>query len=227
MKLPLSFFDKKRVGDLLQRIDDYNRIHNFLTTISMQFLYSMINLIVFSIVLGIYSLEIMIVFVVASIIYLFWLILFFNKRRELDNARFEQLSESQNHLIQIIEGIQEVKLNSCEKRKRWEWEDIQNKLFRINTKKVSYNQYQKTGAIIINEIKNIFITVLAAESVISGKMTLGMMLAVQYIMGQLNGPIEQMIDFFRYTQEAKISLERLLEFNKIKEELLDLLMKEK
>lgn len=218
MKLPIGFFDSKKVGDLMQRISDHSRIQTFLTSSSIQILFAFTNLIVFSIVLSIYNLRIFIVFIVGSICYLTWVMLFMKKRRELDNKSFAQLSSNQNNLIQLITGMQEIKLNNCEKQKRWEWEKVQENIFRINFKSLALNQYQEAGGVIFNQSKNIFITYLAARSVVSGDLSLGMMLSIQYILGQLNAPLNQMITFFRAAQDAKISIERFSEIHEIEPE---------
>jgi len=213
MKLPVSFFDSKMIGDLIQRIGDHRRIESFLTSSTLNILFSFVNLIIFGIVLFIYSVNIFLIFLVGSVLYTLWVYLFMKKRRELDNRRFAQLSDNQSNIIQLITGMQEIKLNNCEKQKRWEWERIQARLFRVNIASLSLNQYQQAGGVFINEVKNIIITFIAAKSVIDGNMTLGMMLAVQYIMGQLNSPINQMISFLQSTQDAKISMERLGEIH--------------
>ncbi|OFX21762.1 MAG: ABC transporter ATP-binding protein [Bacteroidetes bacterium GWA2_31_9b] len=213
MKLPVSFFDTKMIGDLIQRIGDHQRIESFLTSSTLNILFSFVNLIIFGIVLLIYSVPIFFIFLIGSAIYTAWVYLFMKKRRELDNRKFAQLSNNQSNVIQLITGMQEIKLNNCEKQKRWEWESIQAKLFKVNMASLSLSQYQQAGGVFINEIKNIIITFVAAKSVIDGQMTLGMMLAVQYIIGQLNSPITQMIGFLQTTQDAKISLERLGEIH--------------
>lgn len=218
MKLPVAFFDTKMIGDLIQRIGDHQRIENFLTSSTLNILFSFVNLIIFGIVLFIYSVNIFIIFLVGSILYTTWVYLFMKKRRDLDNRRFAQLSDNQSNVIQLITGMQEIKLNNCEKQKRWEWENIQARLFRVNIASLSLSQYQQAGGVFINEIKNVIITFIAAKSVIDGNMTLGMMLAVQYIMGQLNSPINQMISFLQTTQDAKISLERLGEIHNKEDE---------
>ncbi len=218
MKLPIAFFDSKMTGDLMQRIGDHRRIEIFLTSSTLNILFSFISLIIFGIVLAIYSLKILWIFVVGSILYIIWVFLFMKKRRELDHHRFKQLSENQNNLIQLFTGMQEIKLNNIEKQKRWEWETIQAKLFQVNVKSLSLNQYQQAGATFINETKNILIIILTATAVISGDMTLGMMVAVQYILGQLNSPLDQMIGFLHRTQDAKISLERMGEIHLKKDE---------
>ncbi len=213
MKLPLSFFDKKMTGDILQRINDHRRIENFLTSTSLNIIFAFVNLIIFGIVLLFYSLKIFIIFLVGSFLYGLWIWFFMKKRRELDYKRFAQLSDNQSSVIQLINGMQEIKLNNSEGQKRWEWEGIQARLFKVNVKSLALNQYQQAGSVFLNETKNIFISFIAATSVIHGEMTLGMMLAVQYIIGQLNSPVEQMISFMRSAQDAKISLERLGEIH--------------
>lgn len=218
MKLPIGYFDTKMIGDILQRIGDHRRIESFLTSSTLNILFSMVNLVIFGFVLAIYDALIFIVFLIGSVLYFLWIYLFMKKRRELDFKRFAQLSDNQSNLIQIITGMQEIKLNNCEKQKRWEWERIQAKLFKVNIKSLSLSQYQQIGSVFLNQTKNILITFLAAKGVVEGQMTLGMMLAVQYIIGQLNSPIEQLISFMHTTQDAKISLERLGEVHQKKDE---------
>lgn len=209
MRLPISFFDTKLMGDLMQRIGDQRRIETFLTGSSLNILFSAFTFLIFSIVLAVYSLNILAVFLAGSILYVLWIYLFLRKRKELDYKRFSQLAENQSNLIQLISGMQEIKLNNCEKQKRWDWERIQARIFRINLKGLSLNQYQQAGAVFFNQLKNILITFMAAKAVVDGNMTLGMMVAVQYIIGQLNAPVEQLIFFMRAAQDAQISLERL------------------
>ena len=223
MKLPLGFFDIKLIGDILQRIGDHRRIEHFLTTSSLNIMFSLVNLLIFGIVLFIYSWKIFLLFVFGSFLYFLWLSIFMRKRRELDFKRFSNLSDNQSKLIQLIYGVQDIKLYHAERQKRWEWENIQGALFKVNIKSLALTQYQEAGGVFINETKNILITFLAATAVIHGDMTLGMMLAVSYILGQLNSPIEQMINFMHVTQDAKISMERLGEIHKeINEERDDL-----
>ncbi len=218
MKLPIGFFDTKMIGDIMQRIGDHTRIQSFLTTSTLNILFSMVNLVIFGIVLAIYSMKIFSVFLIGSTLYIIWIYLFMKKRRTLDFKRFAQLSDNQSTLIQLIQGMPEIKLNNCEKQKRWDWEKIQAKLFKVNVKSLSLEQYQQVGSVFLNETKNIIITFLAAALVIDGSITLGMMLAVQYIIGQLNSPIVQMINFLHSTQDAKISLERLGEIHNKEDE---------
>jgi ATP-binding cassette subfamily B protein len=169
-------------------------------------------------VLAIYNMTIFAVFFLASILYVIWVVVFMKKRRELDFKRFQQLADNQSNLYQLITGIQEIKLNNCEKQKRWDWERIQARLFKVNVKSLSLGQYQQSGALFVNQLKNIFISFYAAKGVIDGQMTLGMMMAVQYIIGQLNSPIEQLIGFLHSLQDAKISLERLGEIHQRQDE---------
>ncbi len=218
MKLPIGFFDSKMIGDLMQRIGDHTRIENFLTVSSLNILFSMVTLVMFSVVLAIYSLKILLIFLIGSALYIIWVLLFMKKRREVDYKRFAQMADNQSNLIQLITGMQEIKLNNCEKQKRWDWEKIQARLFKVNIKGLALNQYQQAGAVFFNQTKNILIIFVAADSVVRGDMTLGMLVAVQYIIGTLNSPIDQMITFFRSAQDAKISLERLGEIHSREEE---------
>lgn len=218
MKLPVSFFDSKKTGDVLQRMNDHQRIESFLTGSSLNVLFSLINLIVFSIVLAVFNVYIFVVFAIASVLYAFWVMLFLKKRKELDYKRFEIASQEQSATIQLIQGMQEIKLNGAEQPVRWNWERLQAKLFKFSMRGLALNQWQQSGAFFINEGKNIFITFLSAKAVIEGQMTLGSMLAVQYIIGQLNSPIEQMIGFVQSWQNAKISMDRLNEIHTIEDE---------
>jgi ATP-binding cassette subfamily B protein len=218
MKLPLGFFDSKMIGDILQRIEDHGRIERFLTAQSIGILFSMFNLVVFAIVLAIYSMKIFFIFVIGSALYFLWVYLFMKRRRELDYKRFNKLSENQSKLIQIVNGMQEIKLNNYEKEKRWEWERVQAGLFKVSVKSLSLEQYQDAGSVVINETKNILIIIVSATAVIHGELTLGMMLAIQYIIGQLNSPLKMLVNFMHHAQDAKISLERLAEIHDKKDE---------
>jgi ATP-binding cassette subfamily B protein len=218
MKLPVGFFDTKMTGDILQRIGDHRRIESFLTTSSLTILFSMFSLLVFAVILAIYSLKILLIFLVGSLLYFLWIYLFMKRRRSLDHKYFSRMAENQSKLIQIIHGIREIKLNNAERTNQWDWQNIQAGLFRVNMSSLSLSQYQEAGGVFINETKNILINVIAAIAVINGNMTLGMLLAVSYILGQLNGPIEQMIMFFHRAQDAKISLERLGEIHETEDE---------
>jgi len=218
MKLPVGFFDTKLTGDILQRIGDHRRIESFMTTSSLTILFSMVNLVVFAIILAIYSVKILLIFLAGSLLYFVWIYLFMKRRRSLDHKYFSRQAENQSKLIQIIHGIREIKLNNAERTNQWEWQNIQAGLFRVNMSSLSLSQNQEAGGVFINETKNILINVVAAIAVINGHMTLGMLLAVSYILGQLNGPIEQMITFFHRAQDAKISLERLSEIHETEDE---------
>ncbi|HRZ77940.1 MAG TPA: ATP-binding cassette domain-containing protein, partial [Bacteroidales bacterium] len=219
MRLPIRFFDSRMVGDLMQRIADHRRVEAFLTSSSLHVLFSGINLIAFGIVLAVYDLPILFVFLGGSVLYVLWITLFMRRRRKLDFQRFERLSDNQNTLIQLLSGMQEIKLHGAERVRRWEWERIQAALFRLRVRSLSLEQYQQAGAVLINETKNILVTVMAATAVVDGSMTLGMMLAVQYIIGQLNGPVEQLIAFMLSAQDARISLERLAEVHTREDEV--------
>jgi len=218
MKLPIRFFDIKMIGDIMQRIRDNSRIQSFLTSSSINTLFSFFNLIIFSVVLGLYNLKILGIFLLASVLYVLWIVIFLKKRKELDYKRFAQASAEQSNLYQLITGMQEIKLNNCEKQKRWEWENIQVKLFNVSIKGLALSQYQQAGAFFIDQTKNIVISFFAAQAVITGNMTMGMMMAVQYIIGQLNAPISQLIGFVQSAQDAKISLERLGEIHNREDE---------
>ena len=213
MKLPMKFFDTKLMGDLLQRIEDHRRVEQFLTSSSLSLLFSFFTFLVFGVVLAVYNLGIFLVFLFGTSLYAGWIILFLKKRRQLDYKYFEQAGRNRNVTYQLIGGMQEIKLQGCEQRKRWEWEDVQADLFKVNLQSLNLQQVQQAGSITINEVKNILITVLAATAVIHGNMTLGMMLAVQYIIGQLNSPVEQLIQFIYSWQDVSISLNRMNEIH--------------
>ncbi|PVX51928.1 ABC transporter transmembrane protein [Balneicella halophila] len=195
MKLPMKFFDTKLTGDLIQRIEDHRRIERFLTAQTLNLLFSIFTFIVFGVVLFYYNLLIFCIFLIGSVLYGIWILFFLKKRRLLDYKLFEQQGINRNVVYQMITGMQEIKLQGCEQRKRWEWEDVQADLFDVNMESLSLQQTQEAGSILINELKNILITVVAATAVINGNLTLGMMLAIQYIIGQLNSPIEQIMSF--------------------------------
>ncbi len=218
LRLPVSFFESKKTGDILQRIGDHQRIESFLTGTSLNVLFSMFNLIIFSVVLAYYNLTIFGVFLISSIVYSIWIVLFLRYRRKLDNKRFALASQNQSSLIQLVQSVPELKLNNAEIKKRWEWENLQVKNFHLSVKGLALQQYQQTGAMIINEGKNIVISFLAATAVVNGQMTLGAMMALQYIIGQLNSPVEQLIQFMQHYQDAQISLERLNEIHEIDDE---------
>ncbi len=213
MKLSMRYFDTKLTGDILQRIEDHNRIEQFLTSRALEIVFSFFTLVIFSVVLWIYSFNIFLIFVAGSLLYTIWIAIFLKKRRILDFKYFEARAKNQNTTYQLIQGMQEIKLQNTEKRKRWEWEDVQADLFKINISALKLSQTQEAGNVFINETKNIIITIIAALSVVKGEMTLGMMLATQYIIGQLILPVEQMIRFIHDLQDTKISLERINEIH--------------
>lgn len=218
MRLPLHFFDTKMVGDIIQRIGDHNRIESFMTGTSINTLFSFVNFIVFGIVLAYYDLSILGLFLLGNGLYVAWILAFMKYRRELDIKRFAQAASEQSNLFQLITGMQEIKLNNCETEKRWEWERIQVKLFKISIKGLALGQYQQLGSVFFNQTTNILISFIAARAVVSGEMTLGMMMSLTYIVGQLTSPIEQFIGFARSFQDAKISLERLGEIHQREDE---------
>ena len=211
MKMPISYFDSKMTGDILQRINDHKRIQDFLTGSSLSVIFSVFNIIIFGIVLLVYSGMIFLLFMGGSALYVAYVWLFMKKRAELDHKRFAQQSANQSTVVQLVNGMQEIKLSACEQQKRWEWERIQAKLFQVNIKSLALRQYQDSGAILINQSKNLLITALVASLVVKGEMTLGMMLSVQYIIGQLNSPVNELITFARDMQDARLSMNRLSE----------------
>ncbi|WP_461113200.1 peptidase domain-containing ABC transporter [Spirosoma jeollabukense] len=221
MKLPISFFESKNIGDISQRIQDHHRIETFLTGATLNTLFSVINLLIFSIVLGTYSGQLLAIFAIGSIISIAWITIFLNRRKDLDYRRFQRMRENQNTIYELITGMQEIKLNNCEKARRWEWERIQAKLFKINIQSLALEQYQEVGASFVTQLKNIFVSYLAATLVIDNQITLGVMLSISYIIGQMNGPLSQLMTFMRSVQDAKISLDRLGEVHNKPDEELD------
>lgn len=213
LKLPMSFFDTKKTGDLLQRMADHNRVQQFLTNQVLSIAFSFFNFVIFGIVLLVYNSIVFSIFFAGSILYGLWMVLFLNRRKILDYELFEQQARNNNKTYQFITCMQEIKLQNCEQRRRWEWEDVQADTFFIQMKTLKLKQMQEAGAIFINEIKNILITVFAATAVIDGNMSLGAMLAVQYIVGQLNSPLDQLMIFIYSIQDVKISLERINEIH--------------
>ena len=201
MRLPMSFFDTKMTGDLLQRIHDHERVERFLTAQTLTVLFSAFSFVVFGGVLLYYNRLIFFIFVLGSALYAVWVTFFLKKRRLLDYTYFEQRARNQSKTMQLLNGMQEIKLQHCERRRRWEWEDIQADLFRTNIESMRLQQSQEAGSIVI--------TVIAATAVIGGSLSLGMMLAIQYIIGQLNAPVEQFVQFLYSWQDVKISLERM------------------
>lgn len=218
MKLPLRFFDSKNIGDIMQRIGDNERIKSFLTGATLTTLFSFANFLVFAIILAYYNLTILGVFVLGNTLYILWILLFLKYRRKLDMGRFAQASAEQSNLVQMVTGMQEIKLNNCEKHQRWKWERIQVKLFKISVKGLALGQYQQLGSIFFSQTTSLFISFIAARAVLEGDITLGMMMSISYILGQLSGPISQVIGFVQAAQDAKISLERLNEIHSREDE---------
>ena len=204
LRLPMSYFDRKLTGDLMQRIADHARVQTFLTTQVLGVSFSVLNFLIFGIVLAFYDAAIFGVFMAGSAVYGLWITFFLRRRKVLDYELFERQSENQNKTFQFLTSMQEIKLQDCERRRRWEWEDVQADLFAVQMKILKLGQSEEAGAIFINEVKNILITVMAAAAVINGEITLGAMLAVQYIIGQLNSPVEQLMAFVYSLQDVKI-----------------------
>ncbi len=222
MKLPMSYFDVKMTGDIMQRIGDHQRIERLLTGNTFTILFSLFNLVTFSAVLIWYSLSLFTIFLIGSALYIIWILLFLKKRKEIDYKMFDESSSLKSKVIELINGMQEIKLHNAERQKRWEWEYLQARLFKVAIKRLMLNQTQSVGSGLINELKNMLITIYSAMLVIDGELTLGMMLSVSYIIGQLNSPIYQVISFVHSIQDAKISLDRLAEVHKIEDEELDI-----
>jgi len=218
LKLPMSFFDTKLMGDLMQRMNDHSRVNTFLTQQTLNITFVIFTFVVFSLVLFFYNKLVFVIFLLGSILYGVWMTLFLKRRKVLDYELFEQQAINNNKTYEFITSMQEIKLQGCEQRRRWEWEDTQADLFGVQMKSLKLQQTQEAGSIFINEVKNIIITVVAATAVIHGQMTLGMMLAVQYIIGQLNSPVEQLMNFFYSLQDVKISLERINEIHQMDDE---------
>ena len=218
LKLPMSFFDTKLMGDLMQRMGDHGRVNSFLTGQTLSIAFSLFSFVVFSVVLLLYNGLIFAIFLIGSLLYGLWMMLFLRRRKVLDYELFEQQAINNNKTYEFITSMQEIKLQDCEQRRRWEWEDTQADLFAVQMKSLKLQQTQEAGSIFINEVKNIVITVVAAAAVIHGQMTLGMMLAVQYIIGQLNSPVEQLMSFFYSLQDVRISLERINEIHRVEDE---------
>jgi len=219
MKLPISFFDVRVTGDIMQRISDHHRIERILTTSSLSVLFSVLNMIIMSSVLAYYNLQIFFVFFIGSTFYFLWTILFLKQREILDYKRFLEVAQEQNNIIEMINGMQEIKLHNAEKQKRWNWEYIQARLFKISITGLAIEQIQNIGSNTINELKNMIIVYISAKLVINGQITLGVMMAISSIVGSLNGPIHQLIGFIRELQDAKISISRLSEIHEKKDEI--------
>ncbi len=218
MKLPLRFFDTKNIGDILQRIGDHGRIESFLTGTSIGTFFSLANFIVFAVIMAYYNMLILSIFLIGNTFYVIWVLSFMRYRRKLDYSRFSQASAEQGNLYGLITGMQDIKLNNCEKQQRWKWERIQIKLFKISVKGVSIGQIQHVGALFFSQLTYVTISYLSAKAVVEGEITLGMMVSISYIIGQLAAPIGQIIGLAHSFQDAKISLERLNEIHNREDE---------
>jgi ATP-binding cassette subfamily B protein len=218
MKLPIRFFDAKNIGDILQRIGDHSRIQSFMSGTSLSTLFSFFNFFIFAGIMAYYSLPILGVFLLGNTLYVTWILSFLRYRKKLDYKRFAQASANQSNIVQLITGMQEIKMNNCEKQQRWKWEKIQIKLFKISIQGTALGQYQQLGSVFFNQTTSLFISYLSARSVVEGQITLGMMMSISYILGQLSGPIGQVIGFVQSLQDAKISLERLNEIHNKEDE---------
>lgn len=218
MRLPIRFFDAKNIGDIMQRIGDHGRIQAFMGGTTLSTLFSFVNFFIFAFILAYYNLPILIVFLVGNSLYITWILLFLRWRKKLDQKRFTQSSANQSNIVQLITGMQEIKLNNCEKQQRWKWEAIQVKLFKINIEGTALGQYQQVGSVFFSQTTSLLISFLSAKAVIEGNITLGMMMSISYIIGQLSGPIGQVIGFVQSLQDAKISLERLNEIHNTQDE---------
>lgn len=219
MRLPLAYFERRNLGDVLQRITDHQKIEEFLTSHSLNVIFSMVNLVVFSIIMGLYSGTILAIFAVGTVLSVTWIVLFLNKRKVVDYQQFAQMSSNQNAIVQMVDGMPEIRMNQAEITRRQEWEGIQGKLFNVRLRSLAIEQYQQAGTMFLNESKNILITFLAAYLVTTGEISLGMMMAITYILAQMNAPIDQLINFIRLAQDAKISMERLGEIQLMEEEV--------
>lgn len=218
MNLPISFFDTRVTGDIMQRISDQNRIEQVLTNSSLSTVFSLVNILTLNVVLFYYNYKLSLVYIVASIIYILWITVFLKKRAKIDYQNFAQLSQEQSKVIELINGMQEIKMHNAERQKRWEWESLQVKLFKIKIKFLRIEQFQSIGGNFINQIKDIIVTFISAKLVIEGEITLGMMLSVQFIVGQLSSPLTQLISFIQQLQDAQISLDRLNEIHEKEDE---------
>ena len=218
LRLPLSFFDTTAFGDIMQRFNDHEQIELFLTSTSLQAIFSTINIVIFGLVLCLYDATIFYVFLIGTVAYVFWVLLFRHARRRINVQRFKAESRNQGAVVQLIQGVQDVKLSNSERQWCWDWEQIQVALFKLNYQGLAVKQYQKAGATFLNEGKNIIITFLAAKAVIDGHLTLGSMITVQYILGQLNKPMDQIILFLETWQDAQFSFERLNQIQQLDDE---------
>jgi len=218
MKLPMSFFDLKTHGDIMQRMSDQQRIESFLTGSTLNTLFSLVNVVIFGSLLLVYNKTIFLIFFVATVLYTLWILVFMKYRRQLDEKRFKIASDNQTYMVEMIQSIKDIKLNNAQKQKRWGWEALQAKLFKFKVESLALSQYQSIGSMAINQAKGILITYISAKAVIDGEITLGGMMAIQYIVGMVSNPVESLLGFMQSYQDAKISLERLNEIYETEEE---------
>lgn len=218
MRLPMAFFNEKSLGDVMQRVEDQKRIETFLSTQLSSILFSLVNIVIYTAIFAIYDGVIFSIFLGSTLLYLGWISLFMGKRRDLDAKRFEMAAEERDKLVQIMQGMPDIKLANAEMPRRWDWELLRAKLFRQQMKSLSLSQTQQIGGLIINETKNILITFLSAKAVLDGHLSLGAMLAVQQMLGQTNSPIEQLVNYMQQWQDAKLSMERLNEVHQMQDE---------
>lgn len=222
LKLPVPFFERKMTSDILIRISDHGRIQGFVFHTLLSISVSILSFIVYSVILAYYSIPLLLIFVLGSILYTLWILLFLKTRKKLDYEYFEASVINQNEILQMIDGIYDIKANSLQHQKQWDWERSRIKIFGLNFKMLNIGQLQSVGVMCIDQLKSILIVFFTADAVIQGNMTLGMMLSVQYIIGQMNGPVGNLIGFIQSYQDAKISLERVSEITQEeKEEVLN------
>lgn len=209
MRLPARFFDSKNAGDIITRINDQKRIENFVTSVILRTVFSALTFVVFMIVLAVYNTTILVIFLGGSALAFAWTILFMERRRSLDYRLFSSSTANSENIFEIINGMQEIKINQFELYKKWQWQKLQARLFKLNISSLKLEQYQGIGTIFFTQAKNILITYTAATAVVNGEITLGMMLSISFIIGQLNSPVDQFISFFKLYQHAKFSIERM------------------
>ncbi|MBW7891511.1 MAG: peptidase domain-containing ABC transporter [Chitinophagaceae bacterium] len=217
-RLPVSYFDVHHTGDTLQRIGDHRQIQSFLTGTALSTLFSVFSFGIYAVVLIIYNVQLFFVFCIGSAIYFLWVVLFLRIRRKLNYEGFHLSAKENDATLQLIQGMQELRLNNAQRQKRWEWENIQAGIFRLSFKSLNYSQWQEAGATFINQLQGIVISFIVAAFVIEGKLSLGAMLAIQYIIGQISAPVQQWIGFMQSAQDAKISMERLNEIHQLEDE---------
>ncbi|OXB10875.1 ABC transporter ATP-binding protein [Flavobacterium plurextorum] len=218
MKLPITFFENKLIGDILQRAQDHERIRDFIMNNSLNFIFSILTFFIFGIILFIYSPILCLIYVIGSILFISWVLFFLRFRKKLDWEYFDVHTKNQSYWVETIGSIQDIKINNYEKQKRWKWEALQVQLFKIDQKILRITNAQNLGAQFINQLTNLVITFYCAKSVIKGDITFGVMISTQFIIGMLNGPVMQFISFIQSGQYAKISFLRLNEIHELENE---------